>query len=90
VGAPRATCHGFRITLYTRVSLILSGVLTALVAVGGILTFASHIASGTAFVGLLAMIGVWVFGFFVGLWIRLIPAVRAILIQIEENTRRPS
>ncbi len=78
------------ITLYTRLSLILSWVLAALFAIGGILTFASHIASGTAFVGFLAMIGVWVFGFFVWLWMRLIPEVLAILIKIEENTRRPS
>ncbi len=46
------------IKLYTRLSLILSWVLAALFAIGGILTFASHIASGTAFVGFLAMIGV--------------------------------
>ncbi|MCY0865933.1 MAG: DUF4282 domain-containing protein [Sulfobacillus sp.] len=78
------------ITLYTKLSLVLSWIIAGLFAIGGIVTFASHIASGSAFIGFLGMIGVWVFGFFVWLWIRIIPEVLAILIKIEENTRRPS
>lgn len=78
------------ITLYSRLSLILSWVIAGLFAIGGIVVFASHIASGTAFVGFLSMLVVWVIGFFVGLWIRIIPEVLALLIKIEENTRRPS
>jgi len=75
------------ITLYTRISLILSWIVAGLFAIGGIVSFAAQASNGASFLGFLSMLFIWVIGFFTWLWVRLIPEVLEILIAIEKNTR---